>query len=155
MVNFQVTPDAVCVEKKLFIPEAKVEDVASACHGVLKQMGLKITDEEKTKEGNVTVMADERALVPLIFRTMLYPFSLQQFFKIAQRSGVHVVVSPSEGGVILYSCGLALDELTGKPSKYASDEDIEEITDTMEALGFENKFLMKIKKLFPNTREIE
>ncbi len=68
---------------------------------------------------------------------------------------MHVVVSPSEGGVTLYSCGLALDELTGKPNKYASDEDIEEITDTMEALDFENKFLMKIKKLFPTTREIE
>lgn len=150
-----MTPDAVCVEKKLFIPEVKVEEVASACHKVLKDMGLKITGEEKTKEGNITVMAGERALVPLIFRTMLYPFSLQQFFKVAQRSGVHVVVSPSEGGVTLYSCGLALDELTGKPNKYASDEDIEEITDTMEALDFENKFLMKIRKLFPATREIE
>lgn len=150
-----MTPDAVCLEKKLLIPEAKVEEVASVCHKVLKDMGLKITDEEKTKEGSMTVMAGEGALVPLVLRTLLYPFSLQNFFKVAQRSGVHVVISPSEGGVTLYSCGLALDERTGKPNKYASDEDIEELTDTMEALDFENKFLMKIKKLFPTTREIE
>jgi hypothetical protein len=150
-----MTPDAVCLEKKLFIPKAKVEEVASACHKVLKDMGLKIKGEEKTQEGNITVMAGERALVPLTLRTMLYPFSLQNFFKVAQRSGVHVVVSPSEDGVTLYSCGLALDELTGKPNKYTSDEDIEEITDTMKAMDFENKFLMKIRKLFPTTREIE
>ncbi len=68
-----MTPDAVCLEKKMFIPEAKLEDVASVCHKVLKDMGLKITDEEKTKEGNITVMARERALVPLTLRTMLVP----------------------------------------------------------------------------------
>jgi hypothetical protein len=68
---------------------------------------------------------------------------------------VHVVISPSKEGVIIYSCGLALDELTGKLAEYASDEDVEEITDTMEALDFENKFIMKIKTLFPKTKEIQ
>jgi hypothetical protein len=32
---------------------------------------------------------------------------------------------------------------------------VEEITDTMEALDFENKFLKKIKEIFPKTREME
>jgi hypothetical protein len=57
--------------------------------------------------------------------------------------------------VILYSCGLALDELTGKPAKYISDENLEEITDTMEALDFENKFIKKIRTTFPESKEIE
>jgi hypothetical protein len=147
--------EAVCLEKKLLIPEAKVEDVASACQKAFKEMGLKIMKTEKTSEGSTTVMAGEGALVPLTMRTLLYPFSMQQFVKAAQRSGVHVVISPSPEGVIVYSCGLALDELTGKPAKYASDEDIEEITDTLEALDFENKFITKIRTTFPKTRDIE
>jgi hypothetical protein len=146
--------EAVCLERKLLIPEAKVDDVALACQKAFKEMGLKIMKTEKTREGSTTVMAEEGALVPLTLRTLLYPFSLQQYVKAAQRSGVHVVISPSEKDVIIYSCGLALDELTGKLAKYASDEDIEEITDTMEALDFENKFIMKIKTLFPKTKEI-
>jgi hypothetical protein len=147
--------EAVCLERKLLIPDAKVDEVASACQKAFKEMGLKIMQTEKTKEGSTTVLAGEGALVPLTLRTLLYPFSLQQYVKAAQRSGVHVVISPSEQGTIIYSCGLALDELTGKPAKYASDEDIEEITDTMEALDFENKFIAKIKAIFPKTKEIE
>jgi hypothetical protein len=147
--------EAVCLERKLFIPEAKVDDVALACRKAFKEMGLKVMKEEKNKEASTTVLAGEGAMVPLTLRTLLYPFSLQQYIKAAQRSGVHVVISPSEEGVIVYSCGLALDELTGKPAEYASDEDVEEITDTMEALDFENKFIMEIKATFPKTREIE
>jgi len=147
--------EAVCLERKLLIPEAKVDYVASACQKAFKEMGLRVMQTEKTEEGNTLVLAGEGALVPLTLRTLLYPFSLQQYIKAAQRSGVHVVISPSEEGVIIYSCGLALDELTGKPAKYASDEDIEEITDTMEALDFEKKFIMKIRAIFPKTKEIE
>jgi hypothetical protein len=147
--------EAVCLERKLFIPEANVEDVALACRKALKEMGLKVMKEEKAKEASTTVLGVEGALLPLTLRTLLYPFSLQQYIKAAQRSGVHVVLSPSEDGVILYSCGLALDELTGKPAEYISDEDVEEITDTMEALDFENKFLKKIKEAFPKTKEME
>jgi hypothetical protein len=147
--------EAVCLERKLFIPEAKVDDVTLACQKALKEMGLKVMKEEKAKEASTAVLAVEGALLPLTLRTLLYPFSLQQYIKSAQRSGVHVVISSSEDGVILYSCGLALDELTGKPAEYISDEDVEEITDMMEAIGFENKFLEKIKRIFPKTREIE
>lgn len=146
--------EAVCLEKKLLIPEAKVEDVATACQKAFKEMGLRIMQNQKTPDGSDTVLAGEGALVPLTLRTLLYPFSLQNFIKAAQRSGVHVVISPSPQGVVIYSCGLALDELTGKPAKY-DEQGVEEITDTMEALDFENKFLAKIKATFPRTKEIE
>lgn len=146
--------EAVCLEKKLLIPEAKVEDVATVCQKAFKEMGLRIMQNQKTPDGSDTVLAGERALVPLTLRTLLYPFSLQNFIKAAQRSGVHVVISPSPQGVVIYSCGLALDELTGKPAKY-DEQGVEEITDTMEALDFENKFLAKIKTKFPRTKEIE
>lgn len=147
--------EAVCLERKLLVPDAKVDDVALACQKAFKEMGLKVMKTERTKEGSATVLAGEGALVPLTLRTLLSPFSIQQYVKAAQRSGVHVVISPSEEGTMIYSCGLALDELTGKPAKSFSDEDMDEITNTMEALDFENKFLKKIKELFPKTKEIE
>ncbi|MGA2309584.1 MAG: hypothetical protein ABSG57_08565 [Candidatus Bathyarchaeia archaeon] len=147
--------EAVCLETKLVVPDAKVDDVALACQKAFKEMGLKVMKTERTKEGSTTVLAGEGALVPLTLRTLLSPFSIQQYVKAAQRSGVHVVISPSEEGTMIYSCGLALDELTGKPAKSFSDEDMDEITNTMEALDFENKFRKKIKELFPKTKEIE
>ena len=147
--------EAVCLEKKLLVPDAKVDEVAQACRKAFKSMGLRVMKTEMIAEGTSTLLAREGALVPLTLRTLLYPFSLQQFVKAAQRSGVHVVISPKEEGTLIYSCGLALDELTGKPAKYLSDEVVEEMTDTMEALDFENKFLKNIKELFPKTREIE
>jgi hypothetical protein len=146
--------EGVCLEKKLLVPGAKIEDVASECQKAFKEMGLKTMKTEKSSNGSTDVLAGEGALVPLTLRTLLYPFSIQQYVKAAQRSGVHVVISPSPDGVIIYSCGLALDELTGKPAKY-DEEDVEEITDTMEALDFENKFLARIKAVFPKTVEVE
>jgi hypothetical protein len=146
--------EAVCLERRLFVPEAKVDVVALACQKAFKEMGLKVMKTEKTKEGSTTVLAGEGALVPLTLKTLLYPFSLQHYFKAAQRSGVHVVISPSEEGTTIYSCGLALDELTGKPARF-SEEDIDEITNTLEALDFENKFMKKMKEQFPKTKEIE
>jgi hypothetical protein len=145
---------AVCAERKFLIPGAKVDEVASACQRAFKEMGLKTMKSEKTKEGSTDVLAGEGALVPLTLRTLLYPFSLQQYVKAAQRSGVHVVISPSEEGVIIYSCGIALDELTGKPVEHLSDEDVEEIANTLEALDFETKFITKITKIFPKSVEI-
>jgi hypothetical protein len=147
--------EAVCLERKLLVPDAKVDDVALACQKAFKEMGLKVMKTERTKEGSATVLAGEGALVPLTLRTLLSPFSIQQYVKAAQRSGVHVVISPSEEGAMIYSCGIALDELTGKPAKSFSDEDMDEITNTMEALDFENKFMKKMKELFPKTKEIE
>jgi len=147
--------EAVCLESTLLVPEVKVEDVASACHRIFKEMHLKVMKTETSKDGRTVVLAGEGALLPLIVKTLLFPFSLQEFIKAAQRSGVHVVISPSEEGTVIYSCGLALDEVTGKPAQYVSGEDVEEITNTMEALDFENSFLKKIKKIFPGIKEIE
>jgi hypothetical protein len=155
VVLSQMSHEAVCLERKLVVPDAKVDDVALACQRAFKEMGLRVMKTERTKEGSATVLAGEGALVPLTLRTLLSPFSIQQYVKAAQRSGVHVVISPSEEGTMIYSCGLALDELTGKPAKSFSDEDMDEITNTMEALDFENKFMKKIKQLFPKTKEIE
>lgn len=146
--------EAVCLERRLLVPDAKVDEVTLACQKAFKEMGLKVMKTEKTKEGSTTVHAGEGALVPLTLRTLLYPFSIQQYVKAAQRSGVHVVISPSKEGTMIYSCGIAIDELTGKPARF-SDEDIEEITNTMEALDFENKFMKKITELFPKAKEIE
>lgn len=155
MVFPRLSHEAVCLERRLVVPDAKVDEVAQACQKALKEMGLKIMKTEKTSDGATTLFAGERALAPLTLKTLLYPFSLQQFLKAAQRSGVHVVISPSEEGTVIYSCGLALDELTGKPAKYISEEAVEEFTNTMEALDFENEFLKNMKERFPGTREIE
>jgi len=154
LVLSKMVSEAVCSERKLLIPEAKIDEVVPACEKALKEMGLKIMETEKTKEGSTVVMAGENAFVPLVLRTLLYPFSLEQYVKAAQRSGVHVVLSTSDQGVILYTCGLVLDELTGKPVEQISDDDEEDITGTLEALDFENKFLGKIRKVFPKTKEI-
>jgi len=147
--------EAVCLERRLLVPNAKVDEVASACQNAFREMGLRVKKTEKAENGSTTVFAGEGALLPLTLRVLLFPFSLQPYVKAAQRSGVHVVVSPWEGGTMIYSCGLALDELTGEPAKYVSDEDVEEITGTMEALDFENKFLTKMKHIFPGTKEME
>ena len=150
-----MTHEAVCLERKILVPGASVDEVAAACQKAFKEMGLKIVKSEKTEEGKTDVLAGEGAIGPLILRKLLYPFSLQQYIKSALRSGVHVAISPSKEGVILYSCGLALDEQTGKLARYVSDENLEEITDTMEALDFENKFIKKIGITFPESKEIE
>jgi len=147
--------EGVCLERKLVIPEAKIEDVTQACQKALKSMGLKVTKTETTKEGTTNVLAAEGALVPLTVRTLLYPFNLQDYIKAAQRSGIHVTIAPAKDGIIIHSCGIALDERTGKPAKYTSDEDVEEMTDTLEAIDFENKFINKIKEQFPKTKEID
>jgi hypothetical protein len=146
--------EAVCLERKLLVPEAKLDDVALACRKAFMEMGLKIMKTEKTEDGSTTVLAGESALVALTLRTLLYPLSIQHYVKAAQRSGVHVVISPSKEGVMIYSCGLALDELTGKPARF-SDEDIDEMANTLEALDFEDKFINRMKEQFPNTKEIE
>ncbi|MCJ7559255.1 hypothetical protein MUO79_01390, partial [Candidatus Bathyarchaeota archaeon] len=68
--------------------------------------------------------------------------------------GMHVVISPSKDGIHLYSCGIALDEITGKLAKYTKDEVVEEVTDTMEALDFENKFIKRILEHFPKSKQV-
>jgi len=146
---------AVCYERKFVIPNADVDEVFSACQKAFKNMGLRVMNTEKSSDGSETVLAGERALVPLTIRTLLYPLSIQHYVKAAQRSGIHVVISPSKAGTLLYFCGLMLDEITGKPMEDLSDADMDDITNTMEALDFENKFLTKIREMFPTMKEAE
>jgi hypothetical protein len=112
--------EAVCLEKRFLIPDAKVDDVASVCQKAFKEMGLKVTHSEKTPEGSMTVLAGERALVPLTLRTLLYPFSLQQFIKSAQRSGVHVVIGYDYFAVCFFreflGCGMREALSSGRDS---------------------------------------
>ena len=145
---------AVCLEKEVLIEDASVEEVISFCNEALKDMKLKIKKEESSRDGKTTIFASEGALVPLVMKTLLFPFSLGEYVRAAQRSGMHVVVSPSKDGIHLYSCGIALDEVTGKLAKYTKDEVVEEVTDTMEALDFENKFIKKILGHFPKAKQI-
>jgi hypothetical protein len=146
---------AVCLERKYLIEDATLGEVIDACHKALKEMGLKITEEKSTKEGKTTVLAKEGAIIPLVMKTLLFPFSISDYAKSAQRSGVHVVVSQTKEGILLYSCGMALDETSGKLAKYSKDELVEEVTGTMEALDFENKFINKIRAAFPKAKETE
>jgi hypothetical protein len=146
---------AVCLEKEVLIEDASVDEVISFCNEALKGMKLKIKKEESRRDGKTTIFASEGALVPLVMKTLLFPFSLGEYVRAAQRSGMHVVVSPGKDGIHMYSCGIALDEVTGKLAKYTKDEVVEEVTDTMEALDFENKFIKKILGHFPKSKQIK
>ena len=146
---------AVCLEREIVIEDASVGEVISFCNEALKGMRLKIKKEQSTRDGKTTIFASEGALVPLVLKALLLPLSLDEYVKTAQRSGLHVVISLSEEGVHVHSCGVALDEVTGKLAKYAKDEFIEEVTDTMEALDFENKFIKKILEHFPKAKQMK
>ena len=146
---------SVCFRKKLLISDATVDEVVKVCHDVLRGMGLKIMKEESTKEGQTTVFAGEGALVPLMTKALLSPLGIDNYVRAAQRSGIHIVISPREKGIHLYACGLALDELTGKLEKYTKEELMEELTDMVEAWDFEDKFIQKISTRFPKVKEIE
>jgi len=144
---------SVCFEKELIVKDVSVHDVFNVCENALKGMGLKTMIEENAKDGHVTVMASERALVPLVMKMLTYPFSLGEYVKSAQRSGIHVVISSEKDGIHMRSCGIALDEISGKLATYTKDEIVEEITNMMEATDFENKFIKKVKAAFPNITE--
>ena len=142
-----------CLEREFVIKDATVDEVVDACNKAFKDMGLKITGEEFTKDGKTIVHAAEGALIPLMMKILLYPLRLGDYVKAAQRSGIHVAVSPAKDGVHLYTCGIALDERTGKLAEYTKEEFVEEATDIMEAWDFENGFINKIKAVFPKIKE--
>jgi len=145
---------AVCLRREILIKDASMVEVTSFCNEALKGMRLNIKKEESTHEGKTTIFASESELVPLVLKTLLFPFSLNDYVRKAQRSGLHVLISPNKDGIHVYSCGLALDDFTGKLAKYTKDEVIEEVTNTMEALDFENKFIKKILEHFPKAKQI-
>jgi hypothetical protein len=143
----------VCVDHEVLVSETSVDKVVSFCNQALKEMRLRIENEESSKDGKTTIFASEGALVPLTLKVLLWPFNLGDYVKTAQRSGMHVVVSPSKDGIHVYICGLALDEISGKLEKHTKDEIVEEVTDTMEALDFENKFIKKILEHFTKAKQ--
>jgi hypothetical protein len=145
---------AVCLEKEILVKDTPIDEVISFCNEVLKEMRLKIEKEESVRDGKTTIFAREGALVPLVLKTLLFPFSMSEYVKAAQRSGLHVVVSPGEDGIHVYSCGIALDEVTGKLAKYTKDEVTEEVTDMIEALSFEDRFINGLLKRFPKARQV-
>jgi len=145
---------AVCLEREVLIEDASMDEVTTFCNEALKEMRLRIKKEESAREGKTTIFASEGALVPLVLKTLLFPFTLGEYVRRAQRSGLHVLISPSKDGIHVYSCGLALDEFTGKLAKYTKDEVLEEVTNTMEAWDFENKFIKKILGHFPKAKQI-
>jgi len=145
---------AVCMDREILIQDAAVDKVVSFCNQALKKMRLRIEKEESSQDGMTTIFASEGAVVPLMLKVLLFPFNLSEYVKTAQRSGMHIVVSPAKDGIHLYSCGIALDEVTGKLAEYTKDEIVEEVTNTMEALDFENKFIKRILVKFPKAKQI-
>jgi hypothetical protein len=145
---------AVCLEREILVEDASMDEVTSFCNEALKRMRLNVKKEESSREGKTTIFASEGELVPLVLKTLLFPFSLNEYIRKAQRSGLHVLISQNKDGIHVYSCGLALDEFTGKLAKYTKDEVIEEVTNTMEAWDFENKFIKKILEHFPKAKQI-
>jgi hypothetical protein len=146
---------SVCFERELLILDTDVKKVVKACHTFIKEMGLEVVKTESAKEGKVTVFAGEGGLVPLLTKALLYPLGLDDYVRAAQRSGIHIMISPSEDGVHVLTCGIALDEVTAKLEEYTKEDLIEELTDTLEAWDFEDKFINKILKSFPKSKELK
>jgi hypothetical protein len=145
---------AVCFDREVLVKDASVDEVVSFCNQALKEMKLRIDKEEPSQDGKTTIFASEGALLPLTLKVLLRPFDLYEYVKKAQRSGLHVVVSSDEAGVHVYSCGIALDEITGKLAKYTKDKIVEEVTNTLDELDFENKFVKRILEHFPKAKQI-
>ena len=146
---------SVCFERELLILDADVDKVVNTCHATLKEIGLEVVKTESTKDGKITVFAGEGALVPLLTKALLYPLGLDDYVRSAQRSGIHVMISPSADGIHVFACGIALDEVTAKLEEYTKEDLIEELTDTLEAWDFEDKFINKILKSFPQSKELK
>jgi hypothetical protein len=146
---------SVCFERELLILDPNVDKVVNACHTILKEIGLNVMKTESTKEGKTTFFAGEGILIPLLTKTLLYPLGLDDYVRSAQRSGIHIMISPRADGIHVIVCGIALDEVTAKLEEYTKDDLIEEVTDTLEAWDFEERFIKKILKNFPKSKELK
>jgi hypothetical protein len=144
---------ATCRERELFIPDVKMDKIIDVCNQTLKEMKLHLMEEKSDAEGKTSILAGEGALIPFLVKVMLHPVGLDDYARAAQRSGVHIVISPSKNGVHLYTCGIALNEVTGKLKEYTKEDIVEEVTDTLEEWNFEDSFIKKIKTMFPKTVE--
>lgn len=143
---------SVCLNRKFLIKGASIDQVISESHRALKELGLKLK-KEATIEGNTSIFAAEGALVPITMRILSYPLRLSEYIRSAQRAGIHVLITAASEGIYMYVCGFSVGDLSGRPEKY-SEVSIEEVTDTLKALDFEEKFINTVISAFDNVQEI-
>ena len=139
---------AICSYRKLLVRDASVPQVEEACRKAIKDIGMKVKKEEPSEKGTISIFAAQGALVPLTMKVLSHPFGMDDYLKSAQRSGIHLLVAQAENGVNVTFCGLALGDTTGRPQKYP-EVTIEEVTDTLDDLEFEEKFIKALKTSFP------
>jgi hypothetical protein len=144
---------SICENRKFIIKKANLDQVITACNEALNEMGFNVKKRESTSDGKTSIFAAEGAIIPLTMKILAYPFQAQDYMQSAQRSGIHVLIVPSQEAILLHVCGIALTNLTGRPEKYQG-EGIEEVTDTMKNLQFEERFIKKIGSAFPSIEEV-
>jgi hypothetical protein len=143
----------VCSNRGVMIRGSTLEAVVEAVEVALKEMGLKIKKSESFEGGKTSIFAAEGAWLPIILKTITFPITIKDYVKSAQRGGIHVLVTPSDGGVLVNVCGLALSEVTGRPEKYP-EPSMEEVTDTLKSFQFEENFINNLKLSFPDLQEL-
>jgi hypothetical protein len=126
-----------------------VEAVVAAVNTALQNMGLKIKNSETFEGGKSSIFATEGAWLPIILRIFTLPLTVKDYTQSAQRGGIHLIVTPSDEGVRVNVCGLALDEITGRPETYP-EPSMEQVTDTLKSLDFEEKFISNLMISFPD-----
>ena len=144
---------SVCLNRKFLIKNATVDQVVEEANKALREIGLKIK-REAVIDGKTSIFAAEGALAPITMKILTYPWGWSEFLRSAQRSGVHILVAPGAEGVYFYVCGISLGDLSGRPEKY-SEVTIQEVTDTLKDLDFEEKFIKAVVSVFPQTEEVE
>jgi hypothetical protein len=137
------------------IRNATAEQVVDGGRQAAEEMGFQVIRGESTDDGQISVLAGEGALVPLVVKTLLVPLGLDDFVRVAQRSGVHRGISPQEEAIHLYVCGITLEETSGKFERFTEADLMEQVTDTMEAWDFKDQFAQKIKARFPDIEEVK
>jgi hypothetical protein len=142
----------VCLNRKFLIKNASADKVISESHKALVNIGLKLK-KESSLDGKTSMFAAEGALVPITLKVITYVWNLSEYMKSAQRAGIHVLVVPSSEGVYMYVCGFSIGNITGRPEKYP-EVSVEEVTDTLNALNFEEKFVNAMTSAFPELEEV-
>jgi hypothetical protein len=146
---------AACMATEYVIRNATAEQVVDGCRQAVGEMGLQVIREESTDDGQISVLAGEGALVPFVVKALQVPLGLDDFVRAAQRTGVHIGISPQEEAIHLYVCGIALEETSGKFERFTEADLMEQVTDTMEAWDFKDQFAQKIKARFPKIEEVK
>jgi hypothetical protein len=139
----------ICSNRLVLIRGSHPEAVVRAVEVALKEMGLKIKKSESFEGGKTSIFAAEGAWLPITLKMITFPLTIKDYTKSAQRGGIHLLVAPSGDGVQVNVCGLALDEVTGRPEKY-QEPSMEEVTDTLKSLDFEEKFINNLRLSFPD-----